>query len=151
MIQVQQSNQAISVPNNVASVLPKGFTRIRNHLLSLQFPSATKSCSEHCRNLFILSGTGRNHCHVSIMSHVPWKNGVACDIYKEQTKCFTVCKVQGEREPSEPVLRTKAGNHPLLCTQGVKVTFHNTSETGLMEGLVHGFCWVGKKRAWKSV
>lgn len=50
-----------------------------------------------------------------------------------------------EKEPSEAVLRTEVGNHSLLCTQGVKVTFHNTSETGLMEGLVHGFCLMGKR------
>lgn len=56
------------------------------------------------------------------------------------------------------VLLSRAGNHPLLCTQGVKVTFHNTFETGLMEGLLHGFCWMeirnhdkGCNKRWKYV
>lgn len=53
---------------------------------------------------------------------------------------MTVYVRSGRKQIQPPVIQTEAGNHPLLCTQGVKVTFHNTSEIGLMEELVYGFC-----------
>lgn len=66
------------------------------------------------------------------------------------THKVTVYVRSGRKQIQPPVIQTEAGNHPLLCTQGVKVTFHNTSEIGLMEELVHGFCWIGKKKPWKK-
>ena len=35
--------------------------------------------------------------------------------------------------PEEGFRGGGTGKDPMPCTQGVKVTFHNTSETGLME------------------
>lgn len=66
------------------------------------------------------------------------------------THKVTVYVRSGRKQIQPPVIQTEAGNHPLLCTQGVKVTFHNTSEIGLMEELVHGFCWIGNKKPWKK-
>lgn len=88
------------------------------------------SCVTEMTNLIVL-----------MTSHLTW---MFCDIYMKQTKCLAVYHVQ-------TMVQTKTGNHPLLCTQRVKVKFHNTSETGLMEELVHGLCSVGKKRTWKEV
>lgn len=49
-----------------------------------------------------------------IMSHLPWKNGVSC-VNRQSASLYVR---SGRIEPSEPVLRIEAGNHPLLCTQG---------------------------------
>lgn len=67
------------------------------------------------------------------------KKRLPCDVLQGTHK-VTVYVRSGRKQIQPPVIQTEAGNHPLLCTQGVKVTFHNTSEIGLMEELVYGFC-----------